>query len=45
LIETVYLLRTPANGNRLLNAIAESQSGKIKPQSIAELKQEIGDKY
>lgn len=42
LIKTVYLLRSPANGSRLLNAIAESQSGKIKPQSIAELKQELG---
>ncbi|MEM8722354.1 MAG: type II toxin-antitoxin system prevent-host-death family antitoxin [Cyanobacteria bacterium P01_G01_bin.39] len=42
LIETVYLLRSPANGNRLLNAIAKSQSGKIKSQSIAELKQELG---
>jgi len=42
LIETVYLLRSPANGSRLLNAIAESQSGRIKPQTVAELKQELG---
>lgn len=42
LIETVYLLRSPANGRRLLDAIAESQSGKIQPQTIAELKQELG---
>ena len=41
LIETVYLLRSPANGSRLLNAIAESQSGRIKPQTVAELKQEL----
>lgn len=41
LIETVYLLRSPANGSRLLNAIAESQSGKIKPQTVKELKQEL----
>jgi len=40
----VYIVNR-RDGNRLLNAIAESQSGKIKPQSIAELKQEIGDKY
>ncbi len=26
----------------MLNAIAESQSGKIKPQTVAELKQELG---
>jgi antitoxin YefM len=42
LLETVYLLRSPANGRRLLDAIAESRSGKIKPQTIEELKQELG---
>ena len=42
LVETVYLLRSPANGSRLLNAIAESRSGKIQPQTLAELKQELG---
>ncbi len=42
LVETVYLLRSPANGRRLLNAIAESRSGKIQPQTIDELKQELG---
>ena len=42
LIETVYLLRSPANGSRLLNAISESRSGKIQPQTIEELKQELG---
>jgi antitoxin YefM len=42
LIETVYLLRSPANGRRLLDAIAESRTGKIQPQTIAELKQELG---
>ena len=42
LIETVYLLRNPANGRRLLDAIAQSKSGKIQPQTIEELKQELG---
>ena len=42
LIETVYLLRSPANGRRLLDAIASSKSGKIQPQTIDELKQELG---
>ena len=41
LVETVYLLR-PANGRRLLAAIDESRSGKIHPQTIDELKQELG---
>ena len=42
LVETVYLLRTPANARRLLDAIAESKSGNIAPQTIEELKQELG---
>jgi len=42
LVETVYLLRNPANGRRLLDAIAQSKSGKIQPQTIEELKQELG---
>lgn len=42
LVETVYLLRNSANANRLFDAIAESKSGKIQPQSISELKQELG---
>ncbi|MEB3220281.1 MAG: type II toxin-antitoxin system prevent-host-death family antitoxin [Nostocales cyanobacterium 94392] len=42
LVETVYLLKTPANANRLLDAIEESKSGKIKPQTITELQQELG---
>lgn len=42
LVETVYLLKTPANASRLLDAIEESKAGKIKPQTIEELKQELG---
>lgn len=42
LMETVYLLKTPANASRLLDAIEESKAGKIKPQTIEELKQELG---
>ncbi len=41
LVETVYLLRSPANARRLLDAIEESKTGKIKPQTIAELQQEL----
>lgn len=41
LVETVYLLRNPANGRRLLEAISQSTAGKIQPQTIAELKQEL----
>lgn len=42
LVETVYLLRSPANARRLIDAIEESKTGKIQPQSIAELQQELG---
>jgi antitoxin YefM len=42
LIETVYLFRSPANAQRLLDSIAEVKSGSLKPQSIEELKQELG---
>jgi antitoxin YefM len=42
LVETVYLLRSPANARRLMDAMEESKTGKIKPQTIAELQQELG---
>ncbi len=42
LVETVYLLKTPANANRLLDAIEESKTENIKPQTIEELQQELG---
>ena len=42
LLETVYLLRSPENARRLLDAIEESKTGKIQSQTIAELQQELG---
>lgn len=42
LIETVYLLRSQKNARRLMDAMEESQTGKIKPQTIQELQQELG---
>ena len=42
LVETVYLLRSPANARRSMDAMEESKTGKIKPQTIAELQQELG---
>jgi len=42
LVETVYLFRSPTNARRLLDAIEESKTGKIKPQTIEELEQELG---
>ena len=42
LVETVYLFRSPTNARRLSEAIEESKTGKIKPQSLLELQQELG---
>jgi antitoxin YefM len=42
LIETVYLLRSPANAKHLFAAMEEYRSGKIAPQSISQLQQELG---
>lgn len=42
LIETVYLFRSPSNAQWLLDALAEVQKGKLSPQSIEELRQELG---
>jgi antitoxin YefM len=42
LVETVYLLRSPNNARNLFDAIEESNTGKIKPQSMEDLKGELG---
>ena len=41
LVETVYLLRSPENARRLLDAIEESKAGRIQSQTIADLQQEL----
>lgn len=41
LLETVYLLRSSANSRHLFDALEESTTGKIKPQSLEELKEEL----
>lgn len=40
--ETAYLLRSPANAERLLRALERSQAGEGTPQTIAELRAEVG---
>lgn len=42
LIETAHLLRSPKNAKRLLAALNRARSRKLKPQSIAKLRQEMG---
>jgi antitoxin YefM len=42
LLETAHLLRSPKNAERLLTALARAQSRMLSPQSIDELRGEIG---
>jgi antitoxin YefM len=42
LLETAYLLRSPKNAERLLTALARAQSRAVPPQTIAELRAEVG---
>lgn len=41
--ETAHLLRSPANAERLLRALADARAGRGgKPQSVASLRRELG---
>jgi len=42
LMETAHLLRSPKNAERLLTALAHARAGTIAPQSVEELRREIG---
>jgi len=42
LTETAYLLRSPRNAERLLNALARALRGEVSPQSIDDLRREVG---
>lgn len=42
LLETAHLLRSPANARRLLTALARVPEQMVAPQTIAELRQEVG---
>jgi len=42
LIETVHLLRSPANAERLLRALTRAQQGKGRPQSVAKFRRASG---
>jgi len=42
LIETVYLLRSPKNADRLLSALKQAKARTAKPQTVRELRQESG---
>ncbi|MGZ8219452.1 type II toxin-antitoxin system Phd/YefM family antitoxin [Methylomagnum sp.] len=42
LLETVHLLRSPANAKRLLTALARAQRQETQPQTLDELRREVG---
>lgn len=39
--ETLYLLSSPENANRLFAALEEAESGNLKPQTLDELLEEL----
>jgi len=42
LLECVYLLRSPKNAQRLFRSLAWAQTEDATPQTLAELKEELG---
>jgi antitoxin YefM len=42
LMETAYLLRSPKNAQRLLTAMRRAAKGQGKPQSLSDLRREMG---
>ncbi len=42
LMETAYLLRSPRNAERLQAALARAQQRMTAPQTVAELRREVG---
>ena len=42
LMETAHLLRSPKNAERLLAALSRAHKGEVAPQSVEELRREVG---
>ena len=42
LMETVYLLRSPANAERLLRSIADAEAGRTETQELIDPQHEVG---
>ncbi len=42
LMETAHLLRSPKNAARLLSALSRAREGTTTPQSLEELRREVG---
>jgi antitoxin YefM len=42
LLETLYLLRSPANATRLLTALQRAKAKTVEPQSVSQLYEKFG---
>jgi antitoxin YefM len=42
LVETAHLLRSPKNAKRLITALQRARNKRLKPRTVAELRQEFG---
>lgn len=42
ILETLHLLRSPRNADRLLSALRDAKAGKGKPRSVRLLRREVG---
>ena len=42
ILETLHLLRSPKNADRLLSALRDAKARKGKPQSVRALRREVG---
>jgi antitoxin YefM len=42
LLETAHLLRSPKNAERLLTALREARTQAVEPQTVEELRREVG---
>ena len=42
LVETAHLLRSPKNAKRLITALQRARNKRLKPQTVAKLRQEFG---
>lgn len=42
ILETLHLLRSPKNAERLLSALKDAKARKGKPQSVRSLRREVG---
>ena len=42
MMETIHLLRSPANARRLLTALNRAYDNSVEPSTLEELKQELG---